>query len=231
MYLFLSLKGRQSSILWSVLCRFHWLYHCCHSLSLIAISCHSLSLVALLVVTRCHSLSLVVILCHSLYHSLSLVVPLVVTRCTTLSHSLSLDVPLVDTRCHSLSLVITRCTTRLSFYKRSNLNLEAEGKLTQAVSNFLKHYYFRSIHLRCFVKKGVLRNFTIFTGKHLCHRFFFNKVHARPSTLLKKSLWYRSFTVNFTKSLRTPFLKNSSWRMLLLFPNKTAYSSNNSHNA
>ena len=105
MYLFLSLKAQQSSILWSVLCRFHSLYHCCHSLSLIAICCHSLSLVVLLTVifyhllyhslffvvtrciTRCHSLSLVVTRCHLL----SLVVALVVIRC----HSLSLDVPLV----------------------------------------------------------------------------------------------------------------------------------------
>ena len=108
-YLFLSLKGRQSSILWSVLCRFHWLYHCCHSLSLIAICCHSLSLVALLLV----------ILCHLLHRSL----PLVVTRC----NSLSLAVPLIVTRCHCcnslyhlLSHVVTRCTTRLSFYKRSS---------------------------------------------------------------------------------------------------------------
>ena len=210
-------------------------------LSLAVTHCYFLSLVVTRCITRCHSLLFVVTRCHSLSfvvrlivtgcHSLSLVVPLVVTRCTTLSHSLSLDVPLVVTRCHLLSLVITRCTTPLSFYKRSNLNLEAEGKITQAVSNFLKHYYFRSIHLRCFVKKDVLRNFTIFTGKHRCQRFFFNKVHARPSTLLKKSLWYRNFPVNFTKSLRTPFLQNSSGRMLLLFPNKTAYSSNNSHNA
>ena len=80
MYLFLSLKWWQSSILWSVLCRFHSLYHCSHLLSFIAIRCHSLSLN---------------------FHSLSLVVPLVVTRC------------------HSLSLVVTRCNTRLSFYKRS----------------------------------------------------------------------------------------------------------------
>ena len=29
---------------------------------------------------------------------------------------------------------------------------------------------------RCFVKKGVLRNFTKFTGKHLCQSLFFNKV-------------------------------------------------------
>ena len=36
----------------------------------------------------------------------------------------------------------------------------------------------RSSHQRCSVKKGVLRNFTKFTGKRL-----------RPATLLKKSLW------------------------------------------
>ena len=64
--------------------------------------CHSLSLIVIF----CNSLSLVVIRCHLLYHSLSLVVPIAVTCC----HSLY----------HSLSFVVTRCTTRLSFYKRSN---------------------------------------------------------------------------------------------------------------
>ena len=38
-------------------------------------------------------------------------------------------------------------------------------------------------------KKGVLRNFAKFTGKHLCQRLFFNKVAGlRPATLLKKNL-------------------------------------------
>ena len=87
-YLFLSLKGWQSPIV--------PLYHCCHSLSLIAICCHSLSLVASVAVTLCHSLyhslSFVVICCHSL--------SFVVTRCTTLCQSL----PVVVTRCHSFSL-------------------------------------------------------------------------------------------------------------------------------
>ena len=34
----------------------------------------------------------------------------------------------------------------------------------------------RSSHPRCSVKKGVLRNFAKFTGKHLCQTLFFNKV-------------------------------------------------------
>ena len=88
---------------------------CFHSyssvLSLAFIRCQSLSFF----VTCCQSLSLVVISCHLLYHSLLLVV----TRCHSLYHSSSIP-------CHSLPIVVTplpfvvtRCTTRLSFYKQS----------------------------------------------------------------------------------------------------------------
>ena len=45
----------------------------------------------------------------------------------------------------------------------------------------------RSSHRRCSVKKGVLRNFAKFTGKHLCQSLFFNKAAGlRPATLLKR---------------------------------------------
>ena len=37
------------------------------------------------------------------------------------------------------------------------------------------------------------------------------------ATLLKKSLWHRSFLVNFAKFLRTDFLQNTSGRLLLAF--------------
>ena len=50
-----------------------------------------------------------------------------------------------------------------------------------------------------FCKKGALRNFAKFTGKHLCQSLFFNKVAGprapRPATLLKKILWHRCFPV------------------------------------
>ena len=55
-----------------------------------------------------------------------------------------------------------------------------------------------------FCKKGFLRNFAKFTGKHLCQRLFINE------TLFKKSLWHRCFPINFAKFLRAPFLQNSS---------------------
>ena len=66
------------------------------------------------------------------------------------------------------------------------------------------------------MKKGVLRNFPKFTGKHLCNSLFFNKVaDLSPATLLEKKLWNRCFPVNFRNLLEIPFLQNTSGRLLL----------------
>ena len=61
------------------------------------------------------------------------------------------------------------------------------------------------------MKKDVLKNFAKFTGKHLCLSLFLNKVEI----LLKKRLRRKRFPVNFAKFLRTPFLQNTSGRLLL----------------
>ena len=80
--------------------------------------------------------------------------------------------------------------------------------------------FFRSNYQRCSMKKGILRTFAKFTGKHICQSLFFNKVPGLSSaTLLKKRLMYRCFPVNFLKFLRTPFLQNTSGRMLLFLIN------------
>ena len=63
-----------------------------------------------------------------------------------------------------------------------------------------------------FCKKSVLRNFTEFTGKHLCKSLSFNKVAGfRPATLLKERLWHRCCLVNFAKFLRTPLVAASGF--------------------
>ena len=69
-----------------------------------------------------------------------------------------------------------------------------------------------------FCKKGVLRNFRKLTGKHLCQGLFFNKVVGlRPATLLKKRLWQKCFSVNCVKFLRTLFLTEDLWWLLVFF--------------
>ena len=73
----------------------------------------------------------------------------------------------------------------------------------------------RSSRPEVFCKKGVLRSFAKFTGKHLCQSFFFNKIAGlNPATLLKNRLWHRCFPVNFTKLLRTFTSGGCFWESL-----------------
>ena len=55
----------------------------------------------------------------------------------------------------------------------------------------------RSDRQEMFCIKGVLRNFTKFTGKHLCQGLFFNKVAG---------LWYRCFPMNFCEISKNTFI-------------------------
>ena len=53
-------------------------------------------------------------------------------------------------------------------------------------------------------------------SKHLCQSPFLNKFAGlRPATLLKTRLWDRYFPVNFANFLRTPFLIEHLWWLLL----------------
>ena len=71
-----------------------------------------------------------------------------------------------------------------------------------------------------FCKKSVLKNFAMFTGKHLYRSLFSIKLQAFSfATLFKKRLQYRYFLVNIAKNtfLRTPILRNICKRLLLKF--------------
>ena len=52
--------------------------------------------------------------------------------------------------------------------------------------------------------------------KHQCQSLIFHKVaDLRPTTLLKKRLWHRSFPVNFVKFQRSPFfIEHLRWLLL-----------------
>ena len=83
------------------------------------------------------------------------------------------------------------------------------------VEPFYQISRFRSSHLEVlFCKKGALKNFTKFTGKHLCWSLFFNKV-AGLATSFKNWLGQMCFPVNFAKFLRTSFFIEHLWWLLL----------------
>ena len=63
-----------------------------------------------------------------------------------------------------------------------------------------------------FYKKGVLKNFTKFTGKHLCLSLFFKSL---LKNFIKKETLAQVFPLNFENFLRTFFLQNTSGQLLL----------------
>ena len=63
------------------------------------------------------------------------------------------------------------------------------------------------------VKKVVLKNFAIFTEKHLCCSLFL--ICVKACNFIKKTLQHRCFPMNIAKFLRTPILRNI-WEQLLL---------------
>ena len=56
--------------------------------------------------------------------------------------------------------------------------------------------FFRGSHRRCFMKKAVLKNFALFTGK------------LQACNFIKNTLQHRYFPLNIAQLLRTPILKN-----------------------
>ena len=75
----------------------------------------------------------------------------------------------------------------------------------------IKCYPFRSSRLEVFCRRGVLRNFAKFTGKHLCQSLFLNKFPGlKLATLLKKEALAQVFFYEIceisknTFSYRTP---------------------------
>ena len=60
---------------------------------------------------------------------------------------------------------------------------------------------------KVFYKKGAPKDFSKFTGKHLCRGLVFNNLaDCRPTTLLKKRIRYSCFPVNFENFSGTPTL-------------------------
>ena len=69
---------------------------------------------------------------------------------------------------------------------------------------------FRRNYQGCSVKKGVLRNFAKFTGKHLCQGLFFNKV-AGVWNFIKKEALAQVFSCEFCEISKNTFFTEHVW--------------------
>ena len=83
--------------------------------------------------------------------------------------------------------------------------MKPQGKMNYKAGHVIKHM-FRSSHPKAFYRKGVLKIFAKFTGKHLCWNLFFRR------------LQHRCFPVNFVKFLRTSsFTEHFRWLLLTCY--------------
>ena len=90
--------------------------------------------------------------------------------------------------------------------------------LTRILKLFLciiRHLQIRSNRLQIFLKVNVVKNFAIFTGKHLCQSFSLQVCH-----FFEKKLQRSCFSVNIARFLRKVFLQNTSdgcfWQIILI---------------
>ena len=66
--------------------------------------------------------------------------------------------------------------------------------------------FWKSSHRRCSIKKGVLRNFVKYIGKHLCQSSFFHKIAGlRPANFIKKETLAQVFFCEFCEIFKNTF--------------------------
>ena len=77
--------------------------------------------------------------------------------------------------------------------------------------------FFQKQPWEVFYKKAVIKNFAIFTGKHLCWDLFLLKLHLKACNFIKKRLQPRCLPVNIAKFLKTAIFKNINEQLPLIF--------------
>ena len=70
---------------------------------------------------------------------------------------------------------------------------------------------FQKSHRRCSVKKGALRNFAKFTGKHLRQALFNKVARLRPPNTIKKESLTQVFSWEFCEISKNTFITEHLW--------------------
>ena len=84
----------------------------------------------------------------------------------------------------------------------------------QDLTDMINSYFLEAAVLRCFCEIHVLKICRKFTGEDPCRSMVLIKLW---SNFIKIALWEGSSPVNLLHIFRTPFLKNTSGRLLLIF--------------
>ena len=83
---------------------------------------------------------------------------------------------------------------------------------------FIQIHAYKSSHLEVFLRNGILKICSKFTGEHPCGSAISIKVLCN---FIETTLRYGCSPVNLLHIFRTPFLENTSWSLLLKLSHKT----------
>ena len=117
---------------------------------------------------------------------------------------------------HAIHLYLFSCLLLTTAIKLITASFEAVISLQDFYLIMIKLFVSRSSHRRCFIKIDVLKNFEKFHRKTSLPESLI-KLQARGLPLIKKETLEQVLSVNFVKFLKTPFLQNTSGRLLLCF--------------
>ena len=119
-------------------------------------------------------------------------------------------------KCIDLSLKQFRAHYHKRFYNFVTVDIHLEGALKICWLKKTLSPEPEVIVRRCSVKKVFLEISQNSQENTCAGDYFFNKVAGlRLATLLKKRLWHKCFLMNFAKFLRTPFVTEHLWWLLL----------------
>ena len=109
----------------------------------------------------------------------------------------------------------------VSFYNpgknQKNRCFQGYRKKLMARNGLVVFYFcksFRSCHQACSVKKGVLKNFAKFAGKHPCQSLFFNKVAGlspEACNFIKKGTLAQVFSCEFCEIFENTLFTEHVW--------------------
>ena len=92
---------------------------------------------------------------------------------------------------------------------------ECLWKINQGSQKSILFCSYRSSRSEMFFKVGILKNFAIFTGEHLCWSLFNKVAGLNACNFLKKRLQCKCFPVNIAKFFKTSFSIEQLWSILL----------------
>ena len=120
---------------------------------------------------------------------------------------------------HRIHLLLFKILFCIRLKKTSHFFIHCSSKssiLSWSIFEYLVSFLIdRSSQQGCSVKKGVLKNFAKFTGKHLCQSLFLNKVVGAACNFMKKETLAQMLSCEFCKIFKNTFLQNTSGWLLL----------------